>query len=158
MSGPALEFDALVQAVVGSRYQWVRLDDAVDMATSAARALVGAGAATLTINGVPFDVHHHSMGALRRLVSARRLLDDEAEHDPARPFPHPLAIATSAGVAAAVDALQLIDRHGCTTYTRGRCSDPDSGHRRGAKYLADMWCDACVARDALDRMARDVPA
>lgn len=45
-------------------------------------------------------------------------------------------------------ALQLIDRHGCTNYTTGRCWD--AGRIRGAEYGADSWCDACVARAALD--------
>lgn len=45
-------------------------------------------------------------------------------------------------------ALELIDRNGCTNLTRGRCWDTNS-RQRGAKYGADAWCDACVARDAL---------
>jgi hypothetical protein len=153
-SPPNLDFDALVQAIAGSRYQWVRLDDAVDMATNTARTLADAGAVAITINGEPFDTHR-SVGALRRLVSARRLLDDEAEHDPAGPFPYPLAVAITASVCIATDALHLIDQHGCTTFTRGRCLDATSGKKRGAKYGADKWCDACVARDALNRIAEE---
>lgn len=48
----------------------------------------------------------------------------------------------------ALSALELIDRNGCTNFTRGRCWD--YGRLRGAKYSADAWCAACVARDALD--------
>lgn len=44
-------------------------------------------------------------------------------------------------------ALELIDREGCTNFTSGRCWDYE--RQRGAKYGADAWCDACVARDAL---------
>lgn len=53
----------------------------------------------------------------------------------------------AARYAAMCAALRLIDRHGCITYTRGRCWD--SGRTRGARYGADAWCDACVAADAL---------
>lgn len=44
-------------------------------------------------------------------------------------------------------ALRLIDRYGCTRYTRGRCWD--GGLTREAQYSDDKWCDACVAADAL---------
>lgn len=44
-------------------------------------------------------------------------------------------------------ALRLIDRHGCSNYTSGRCWD--AGRTRGAPYTADSWCKACVAADAL---------
>jgi len=157
MTGPELDFDALVHAVLDSRYQWVRLEDAVDIAASTARRLVDAGAATITVDGVAANVHQPP-GVMRRFVDGRGLLDDEAEHDPSRPRPYPARKATDAGILAVVDALWLIDRHGCTNYTVGRCSDPTSGKRRGAKYGADMWCNACVARDALDRLAEDLPA
>jgi NTP pyrophosphatase (non-canonical NTP hydrolase) len=52
-------------------------------------------------------------------------------------------------------ALELIDRDGCTTNTRGRCWD--EGRQRGARYGADAWCDACVARDALGLEALEIP-
>lgn len=45
------------------------------------------------------------------------------------------------------DALGLIDRHGCTNNTSGRCWD--GGRVREAEYSSDAWCDACVAADAL---------
>lgn len=50
-----------------------------------------------------------------------------------------------------VAALELIDRLGCSKFTKGRCSDASSGLERGARYGADAWCDACIARDALDK-------
>lgn len=148
---PCLDFDTLVRAVIGSRYQWVRLEDAVDMATVTARVLVDNDAATVTVDGDALDVHR-SVGAMRRLVDARGLLDDEGGHDPARPRAYPML---SGGHPAVVDALWLIDRHGCTSYTRGRCLDPHSGKKRGARYGADAWCDACIARDALNRLAEE---
>lgn len=54
----------------------------------------------------------------------------------------------------AVDALRLIDRSGCHKIAAGypRCCDPRSGMERGAEYGSDAWCEACIARDALDRM------
>ena len=58
------------------------------------------------------------------------------------------AAARAYGLSA---ALQLIDRHGCTNYTTGRCWD--ARRIRGAEYGADSWCDACVARAALDPTA-----
>jgi hypothetical protein len=58
--------------------------------------------------------------------------------------PEPLAVA--------VAALTLIDRHGCETFTSGRCLDENSGRTRGAEYGAERWCDPCVARDALNRI------
>jgi hypothetical protein len=50
------------------------------------------------------------------------------------------------------DALRLIDQHGCTHLTTGRCWE--AGYTRGAPYSADAWCDACVAADALQEVAR----
>lgn len=47
-------------------------------------------------------------------------------------------------------ALQEVDRNGCTSYTVGRCFDKNTGRTRNAPYVADKWCDACVARDALN--------
>lgn len=49
------------------------------------------------------------------------------------------------------DALMLIDKYGCTNFIGERCSDPGSGRVRGARYGADAWCDACIARDALEK-------
>lgn len=45
-------------------------------------------------------------------------------------------------------ALELIDKHGCHTYTSGRCWE--NGRARGAEFSAEAWCDPCVARDALN--------
>lgn len=150
---PDLDFDKLVGAVLNSRYQWVSLDDAVDMAIATARYLVDGNAARITAGAAPLDVHR-SVSAMRRVVEARGLLEDEAEHDPDRPLVRRPPASTSAGVRAVVDALELIDRHGrCTNFTSRRCWD--YGRRRGAKHGADMWCDACVARDALNRLAED---
>lgn len=157
VSASGLEFDDLVRAVLNSRYQWIRLDDAVDMATNTARNLVDAGATVVVINGCGVDVHQ-SPSAMRRLVEQRGLLKDEAEHDPGRPVPTPPRGATATGLKAVVDALQLIDRHGCTNYTGRRCSEDWSGRRRGGPDEASSWCGACVARDALDRLAEDSPA
>ena len=56
-------------------------------------------------------------------------------------------------ITTATDALHLIDLCGCTTFTGPRCLDSTSGRKRGAECGADAWCDACVARDALNRMA-----
>ena len=61
-------------------------------------------------------------------------------------------LAQSTGTQAAevdrmCDALRLIDRHGCTRNTAGRCWD--GGYQRGARYSAEAWCDACIAADAL---------
>lgn len=66
----------------------------------------------------------------------------------AKPCPAP-----DAGTEAYLrDALALIDRHGCTNYTHGRCFD--SGRTRGAPYSAEAWCDACIAADALNQVTR----
>lgn len=46
-------------------------------------------------------------------------------------------------------ALELINRNGCSNFTRGRCTDPYSGRARDAHYGANRWCDACIAADAL---------
>lgn len=54
-------------------------------------------------------------------------------------------------VAYLIEAALLIDEDGCATFTSGRCSDPHSGRSRRSRYGADRWCDACIARDALDR-------
>jgi hypothetical protein len=52
------------------------------------------------------------------------------------------------------EALELIDRDGCETFTgTARCLDPNSGRTRGAKYGADKWCDPCIARDVLAAVA-----
>jgi hypothetical protein len=54
-----------------------------------------------------------------------------------------------------IDALRLIDRHGCESYTSDqRCSDPGSGRIRGARYGSEAWCDPCIAADALRRVER----
>lgn len=70
----------------------------------------------------------------------------------AEPTPTTASRPTAAErVAYLVEAALLIEATGCTTFTSGRCSDPHSGRSRRSRYGADRWCDACIARDALDR-------
>lgn len=53
------------------------------------------------------------------------------------------------------DTLELIDAHGCGTFTASsgsRCFDKHSGlDRISTTGTADQWCDPCRARDALNR-------
>jgi hypothetical protein len=52
--------------------------------------------------------------------------------------------------ARLIDALNLIARGGCETFTQGSsCRDAHSGRTRGAHYGAGKWCDACIANEAL---------
>lgn len=51
--------------------------------------------------------------------------------------------------AQMVSALELIDKHGCENSSKTRCHD-DPGRSRDAIYGAESWCDACIARDALN--------
>lgn len=61
---------------------------------------------------------------------------------------------TAAARTSLAEALELIDRDGCETFTGShRCFDANSGRTRGAKYGADMWCPACIARHALNQQA-----
>lgn len=47
---------------------------------------------------------------------------------------------------------QIANGEQCTNYTGPPyCRDPRSGRRRDADFGAERWCDACIAREALDR-------
>lgn len=52
-----------------------------------------------------------------------------------------------------VDALRLIAEGGCTNY-KGGGDCPASGRTPIARYSADRWCNACIARAGLDASAR----
>lgn len=48
--------------------------------------------------------------------------------------------------------LKRIARDGCHTFIGGgTCRDQNSGRWANGKYLADRWCVACVAADALEK-------
>lgn len=50
------------------------------------------------------------------------------------------------------DALLLIAEDRCASFTTPEgCLSPTTGRVRGAKFGAEAWCDACIARDALVR-------
>jgi hypothetical protein len=46
-------------------------------------------------------------------------------------------------------ALVLIAGDGCSSFTSGPGSCIRSDRKRDAVYVADRWCDACIAFDAL---------
>jgi hypothetical protein len=48
-----------------------------------------------------------------------------------------------------IDALYLVARGGCETFTAGTCRDANSGRIRTARYGSQKWCDPCIAIDAL---------
>lgn len=73
----------------------------------------------------------------QRLVAIQRMIAAEAENEQLR------------------DALELIDRFGCSTFCGGaRCLDQGSGRIRGSGEGATSWCDACIARAALSGRGR----
>lgn len=47
------------------------------------------------------------------------------------------------------DALTLIGGCGCEHFTRGSCTEPNSGKLRGSLEGWNAWCDACIALTAL---------
>lgn len=60
-------------------------------------------------------------------------------------------VAVLQGVPLLLAALERVDSFGCMrSASNRRCFDPGSGLRRDAEFAADAWCDACVARDALE--------
>lgn len=46
------------------------------------------------------------------------------------------------------DALRTIGT-ACASYT-GDTTCVSAGRTRGARYMAEAWCDQCIAREALD--------
>jgi hypothetical protein len=61
--------------------------------------------------------------------------------------------ATEARIDQLTEALELIDRYGCSHFsnvlTTTRCLTPGSGKVRGHIYGYKSWCNACIARYAL---------
>lgn len=58
----------------------------------------------------------------------------------------------AAEIARLRAALEHIDQTGCMrTVGPRRCWE--DGRTRDAEYAADAWCDACIARDALNPVA-----
>lgn len=53
--------------------------------------------------------------------------------------------------AVLAEALMLIAGDRCSSFTSGSCRSATSGKTRGAPYMAEAWCDECIARDALER-------
>jgi len=47
-------------------------------------------------------------------------------------------------------ALRLLAGKKCETYTVGECRN-DKNRTKTAKYTAFRWCNACIARDALEK-------
>lgn len=85
---PPLDFDVLVRSIVDSRYMWISMENAVDMAVTTARLLVDAGAVRIVADGQPIEVHD-SLSAMRRLVHSRGITADERDHDVAVSRPAP---------------------------------------------------------------------
>lgn len=48
------------------------------------------------------------------------------------------------------EALTLLAGNKCETYTVGECRN-DSDRTKTAQYTAFRWCNACIARDALEK-------
>jgi len=47
-------------------------------------------------------------------------------------------------------ALKLLAGDGCTNYWGGTTC-VTNGRKKNAQYGADRWCDACIARDGLEK-------
>lgn len=59
-------------------------------------------------------------------------------------------LSIGARLYAARKALRLIAGKKCENLTVGECRN-DKGRTKTAKYTAFRWCNACIAREALEK-------
>lgn len=101
----------------------------------------------------PHLIDHRENEGWSAVAHIERLL---REHAQARADAQTTAEAGEDGatkrLVRAVDALRLIDRHGCENLTEPHRCIGDSDRARGAQYAGEDWCAPCIARDALTRM------
>lgn len=80
-AAPSIDFATFVKAVIGSRYQWVRLNDSIDMAVSSAHWIEEWTPLRFTADGKPVNVHG-SLARMRHLVADLGVLEDEGDQNP----------------------------------------------------------------------------
>lgn len=78
---PTMELVPFAKAIIGSRYSWVRLNDSIDMAISAAHWIEQWTPTRFVVDGQPVDVHR-SLARMRQVLQDLGVLDDEGDQNP----------------------------------------------------------------------------
>lgn len=107
---PTLDFATFAKAIIGARYQWMRLKDSIDMAAGSAHWIEEWTPLRFTVNGAPVDVHR-SLNGMRRLMEDLGVLEDEGDQNP-----FPMIVTSREG---AICVPEVVDRWGrASTETR----------------------------------------